>query len=59
MGAGKMDPNILWLVAVPFAGWLAKDYAELRSIKDDVPHIRERVDALYDKLVDKALDKEK
>jgi hypothetical protein len=47
-----MDPNTLMSILIlPVGGWLVKEVLELRSIKTDVPHIRERVDRLYDHLI--------
>ena len=52
-----MDSNWWYALLVPFAGWLAKDYTEIRdqikTHKNDIPHIRQRVDSLYDHLIGK------
>jgi hypothetical protein len=55
MGENKVDQNsLIYIVGVPLVGWLTKEVVELRSIKTDVPHIRERVDKLYDYLIGEA-----
>jgi hypothetical protein len=55
-----MDQNSAWFIlGLPLIGWLTKEVIELRSIKDDVPHIRARVDELYSHLIGKALDGDK
>ena len=52
-----MDPTIsstiMYAIIFPVGGWLVKEVLELRSVKTDVPHIRERVDRLYDHLIGK------
>jgi hypothetical protein len=49
--------TLYFLLTLPILGWVTKEVVELRSIKHDVPYIRERLDDLYDKLVAKGIDK--
>lgn len=63
----KVTPETQWLLgvtAIPVLGWIIKEVASIRPLKenvdalrDDVSHTRERVDKIHDYLLDSATKK--
>jgi hypothetical protein len=54
MGAGKVENEllaVLWAGGLALGGWVVKEVADIRPLKENVNHIRERVDALHDHLL--------
>lgn len=62
-----MTPETQWLLgitAVPFVGWIIKEVASIRPLKEnvdalreDTTYLRDRVDSIHDHLLDSAADK--